>query len=109
MLNLIDLTEWKTKRVILAELKQNGVTVDERTWRTYVENYNMKYWEHEHDNYIVHSSKGYKLTDSAEDIRKSIEDGKKRGLNLLWKYSRTMKALGQKDNIRIDLEELGVL
>lgn len=109
MLDFVDLKEWKTKKTILAELEKCGMKTDERVWRTFVENYNKKYCDHIHDTYIVHSNKGYKLTDDKEEITKSIEDGKKRGLNLLWKYSRTMKALGQKDNIRMDLEEMGVL
>lgn len=109
MLEYVDLTEWKTKKTILAELEKNGIKTDERTWRMYVEQYNKKYWDHVHDTYIVHSNKGYKLTDDKQEVVNSIEDGKKRALNLLWKYSKTMKALGQKDNIRMDLEQLGVL
>lgn len=109
MIDKIDLTDWKKKKDILKELERNGIGTDERTWRYYVEAYNKKYCVHEHDTYIVHSNKGYKLTSDRDEIIASIEDGKKRGLNLLWKHSQAMKALGQKDNIKMDLEKMGVL
>lgn len=109
MIDFVDLSEWKTKKVIIEEAKKNGVTFDERAWRMFVENYNKKYWAHEEENFIVHSNKGYKLTSDKQEIKESIKDSKKRGLNLLWKHSKTMKALGEVDNLRMDLEELELI
>ena len=105
----VDLTNWKKKKDILVEAAANGVTMDERGWRLYVEKHNMKYWNHEVDDYIVHSNKGYKMTRDKKEIRESSQDSRKRGLNLLWKHSKTMKALGEVDNLRMDLEELEVI
>ena len=109
MINLVDLTEWKTKKKIIKEIEENGMTVDERAWRKYVENHNKKYWDHEEEQFIVHSSKGYKLTSDKKEIIESIQDSRKRGINLLWKSSKTMKALGEVDNIRMELEEMEVI
>ena len=101
--------DWSTKKEILARAKQDGITLHERTWRFFVEDYNKKYWSHEVDTFIVHSSKGYKLTSDKDEIVASIKDSKKRALNLLWKHSQTMKALGRVDNLRYDLEELEII
>ena len=109
MLSLIKLDEWKTKKVILNEFKDLEIKMDERAFRLMVENHNKRYFDHLEDSFIAHGRKGYLMTKDAEIIRKSIEDGKKRALNLLWKYSRTKKALGEKDNLRFELERLGVL
>lgn len=105
MIDYIDLTDWKTKKNILAELGN----VSDREWRLYVEKHNIAYCKHEVDTYIVHSNLGYKATKDREEIIASIQDNKKRSLNMLWKYSQTMKALGEKDNLKFSLEELGVI
>jgi hypothetical protein len=109
MVELIDLSRWKTKTIILLELADKGVTINERTWRLYVEEHNKKFMNHEVDTYIIHSKNGYKLSRDKDEITASIRDLKKRGLNMLWKFSRTRKALGEQDNLRFELEELGVL
>jgi hypothetical protein len=105
MVEFIDLSDWKTKKQILLELGN----VSEREWRKAVEKHNIAYCKHEVDTYIVHSKLGYKLTQDKQEIIDSIKDNKKRSLNMLWKYSQTMKALGEKDNIKFDLESMGVI
>ena len=60
--DLIDLTEWKTKRQINEELKQFGVQINERVFRLQVERHNEMYFAHIKDDYVAHSPKGYKLT-----------------------------------------------
>lgn len=102
-------SEWKTKKQILAEAKKDGINLDERSLRLFIERHNKTYWTHEVDEFIVHGRKGYKLTSDKEEIKKSIQDSKKRALNLLWKHSRTMKALGEVDNIKLDLEEMEII
>ena len=109
MLRLVNLTEWKTKKVILNELKEQDIKVDERMFRKMVENHNKRFFSHSEECFIAHGRKGYLMTKDPDIILKSIEDGKKRALNLLWKYSRTKRALGEKDNLRFELERLGVL
>lgn len=105
MIDLINLSDWKTRKNILIELGN----VSDREWRLYVEKHNIAYCKHEVDTYIVHSSKGYKLTTDKQEIIDSIKDNKKRSLNMLWKYSQTMRALGEKDNIRFEIEEMGLI
>ncbi len=100
----LDMSDWKTKRQLMDELTERGIVMDERVFRKFVETNNKKFFNHELDEYIAHSSKGYIKTSDPEIIMKSIEDGKKRALNLLWKYSRVMKALGEEINLRVDFE-----
>ena len=109
LIDYVDLRDWKKKKEILSELFENYGKVDERTWRLYVAEYNTRFWEHEVDTFIVHSAKGYKLTNDKDEICNSLGDMKKRSLNMLWKYSRTMKALGEKDNIMLDLKEMEIM
>lgn len=101
--------EWKTKKEIIAKAKGDGLKIDEREWRKFVERHNKLYWAHDVDEFIVHGRKGYKLTSDKDEINASIQDSKKRALNLLWKYSQTRKALGEVDNIKFDLEELEII
>lgn len=105
MIDLINLSDWKTRKNILIELGN----VSDREWRLYVEKNNIAFCKHETDKYIVHSNLGYKATTDRDEIIASIQDNKKRSLNMLWKYSQTMKALGEKDNIKFDLESMGVI
>ena len=103
--DLIDLTEWKTKKQIEEELKNEGVAISERFFRLQVERHNDMYFAHIKDTYIAHSDKGYKLTKDKEEIIKSIEDTKKRGIDQLSKYHKCLKALGENANINLRIEE----
>lgn len=109
MLNLIDITDWKTKKEILDDYKALDVKMDERAFRKLVENHNKRFFNHSEDTFIAHGRKGYLMTKDAEIIRNSIEDGKKRALNLLWKYSRTKKALGENNNLKFELERMELI
>ena len=109
MLSLIKLDEWKTKKEILKEYKDLEIEMDERAFRKLVENHNKRFFSHSEECFIAHGRKGYLMTKDPEIIRKSIEDGKKRALNLLWKYSRTKRALGENDNLRLELERMDLL
>ena len=109
MIDYIDLSEWKKKKEIIEEAEAKGITIDERAWRKYVENYNKKYIAHEQVDFIVHSNKGYKLTSDKQEIIKSLKDNRKRSLNMLWKESQALRAMGEKDNLRMDLEELELI
>lgn len=106
---VINLKEWKTKKEILKELRYKGIYINERQWRIIVEQYNQKYMDMKRPFYIVHSSKGYKITDDKEEIKKSIQDLKSRSLNMLAKYSQTMRAIGLQDNLKIDLETMEII
>lgn len=106
---LVNLSSWKTKKEIIQELRKSNIKIDERQWRLIVEEYNQQYMEVKHPYYIVHSRKGYMLTDDKEEIKKSIKDLRSRSLNMLKKYSLTMRAIGLQDNLRIDLEEMEII
>ena len=97
--DLIDLTTWKTKKQINNEL---------RTFRKNVEEHNDLYFAHQKQFYVAHSSKGYKLTQDAEEIRNSLRDSLKRGIDQLSKYHKGIKALGENANfsLRVENDEL---
>lgn len=109
MLDLIDLSEWKTKNQIIKELHDQDIKTDERTLRAMIEKHNIRYFNHLEKEYIAHSPKGYIKTSDYSIIKKSIDDGKKRALNLLWKYSKTTKALGENNNLKLELEDMGII
>lgn len=106
--DLIDLTTWKTKKQINEELRVYSVQLNERTFRKNVEEHNDLYFAHQKQFYVAHSSKGYKLTQDAEEIRNSLRDSLKRGIDQLSKYHKGIKALGENANfsLRVENDEL---
>ena len=102
---LIDLSNWKTKGEILRELKNGGIVIDERNLRQKIEAHNKLYYNHESDNYIVHSSKGYKVTTDKDEILDSLKDMRKRALNMLYKEAKTKKALGENMNFKLTIND----
>ncbi len=98
---LIDLSDWKTKKQILSELKHGGIIIDERRLRKLVELQNKLFYNHESDIFIAHSSKGYKATKDYEEINNSLKDNHKRAIDLLHKEAVTRKALGENMNFNL--------
>lgn len=103
MIDLIDLSDWKTKREILSELNKHGCNINERRWRKYVSWYNKQFCNGVFKDYIVHGQKGYKLTSNIQEIEKSIKDYRKRAMDMLVKTSEASKAIG-----RLNQEELDI-
>ena len=103
--DLIDLTEWKTKKQINKELRVYSVQLNERTFRKNVENHNELYFAHEKEFYVAHGSKGYKMTKDTEEIRESLRDSLKRGLDQLSKYHKGIKALGENANFNLSIKD----
>ena len=101
-LQLVNLKEWKTKKTILKELKDHDIKIDERAWRIFVEKHNKRFYEGLEDEYIVHSSRGYKLTKDTREINAALEDYKKRALNMLKKVSEGQKGLRDQMNAKFD-------
>lgn len=104
MLEIIDLSEWKKKEQILEEYKELGIGMKERTFRKLVEMNNKCYYDHTTEWFVAHGNKGYIKTKDPEIIKKSISDGKKRAIALLKIYRDTKKALGENDNLKLELE-----
>lgn len=107
MLDQIDLSTWKTKKQILSELNALGVEIKERALRLMIEKHNQDYFDGIVEDLIIHSDKGYKRTADRAEILKRREDYKKRALNMLWKYTQIGKALGEHDNIKLELSADG--
>lgn len=103
--DLIDMNNWKTKPEILKELKEQGIEMQERTFRKTVEITNKMYANHEIDKFIAHGPKGYRVTTSEEDIRASAKDYRKRGLDQLVKSSKILKALGENANMSLQIKD----
>ena len=102
-LNVIGLDEWKTKRQILQELKENGVIVGNRKWYLFIEKHNLRYCDGLENIFMAHSKRrGYILTNDYELIRNSWCDFEKTAKNLLWKVSRYKKAYAEHNNMTIE-------
>lgn len=109
MLEGIDLRDWKKKKQIIKELEAKGEITDERVIRLHIEKHNILYCQGVNEDYIIHSNKGYKKTKDREEILASLNDYRKRALNMLWKCSQTKKAMNEKDNLRFELEEMELI
>lgn len=92
--------EWQTKATLLQKMKNDDIILNERTLRLKIEQVNNEYINHNSDTFIVHSSKGYKIACSDEDIIESMKENHKRAMNLLSKESKIKKALEENRNIK---------
>lgn len=100
---MIDMFSWKTKKQILNELKQNGVYLNERYFRKMIENHNKLFCQHKVNYYIVHSSKGYKLTQDRKEIIDTVKDFRKRAVNQFNKARDVIKAMNENDNFNLEI------
>lgn len=89
-------SEWSTRKEIIHRLKMAGLMMNERAFRYWVEDWNDKYCNQKVDIYIAHSPKGYKATEDVDEIKDSVDDLKRRALDMMKKYSDTRKALGMR-------------
>lgn len=101
MIDQVDLTNWKTRKVILAELGLEDNDNNSRAWRLAVEKQNELYHTHESETFIAHSNKGYKIAENEEEIRKSVRDYFKRGIDQITKSRKILKAIGENANMKI--------
>lgn len=109
ILKILKSRGWVKRKEIIRIARLNGRKLNEREVRKYIEKYNEHYMNCDKKTLIAHSNKGYKLTSDKDEINASAEALKKQGVNLLVKYSKTIKALGLQDNLRLDLEEKEVI
>lgn len=105
ILENVDLSDWKTKKEVIKELSFKGIDVDERKIRLLIEDHNDKFVQHLSDTYIAHSNKGYKKTTDYEEIKSSINDMRKRALDMLCKESKVRKAIGENCNFKLIINE----
>lgn len=101
----IDLTRWKTRAEILRMLNQNGTHISDRSFRKWVEDFNKTYDGREQPEYIVHGPKGYKLTTSRDEIRRSVTDNDRRAYTMLRQTRSVRKALGMTDQLSLFEQE----
>ena len=100
--NVISMNKWKKKKEILSELKSQGIVLNERKFRKYVENNNRMYGDGVSDYYIAHSSKGYKITFDWEEVELSIKDKRKRALTMLAECSKCERQFQKRNNLRME-------
>lgn len=105
MIDLINISDWTTKKEILLQLAEKGIKPNERQWRLYVEWYNKQFCLGVFDDYIAHSSKGYKLTKDKLEIAQSVKDYRNRALNMLKKTSDVSKVLKLEKPNLFELED----
>ena len=97
----IDLTRWKTRAEILRMLNQHGTQISDRSFRKWVEDFNKTYDGRKQPEYIVHGPKGYKLTTSRDEIRRSVTDNDRRAYTMLRQTRSVRKALGMTDQMSL--------
>ena len=102
----LNLTRWKKRKDILRELNVDGDRISDRSFRKWVEDFNKTYDGREQPEYIVHGPKGYKLTTSREEIKRSVSDNDRRAYTMLRQTRSVRKALGMTDQLSLfDQEE----
>ena len=104
--DLIDLSNWKKKKDILKELKEEGLVMNERQLRKLIEVNNKGFKEHiQGVKFIAHSNTlGYIATTDENLIKQSVEDNKKRALTQLKIVRDTYRALGENINFNLEME-----
>ena len=75
------------------------------SFRLQVEKHNELYFAHEKPYFVAHSAKGYKITTNADEIRESLRDSLKRGLDQLSKYHKGIKAIGENANFNLSVKD----
>lgn len=101
----LDLTRWKKRKDILRELNGDGDRISDRAFRKWVEDFNKTYDGREQPEYIVHGPKGYKLTTSRDEIRRSVTDNDRRAYTMLRQTRSVRKALGMTDQMSLFEQE----
>lgn len=99
--DIVKLTDWKNKKNILQSFEDKGISVDERTFRNKVKDFNKMFYNHETKYFIAHSNKGYKMTTNVEEIKESIKDNHKRALDMLYEEAKIKKAIGENYNMKV--------
>lgn len=94
------LQDWHTKDEILAKIiMSTGITLNERQFRLFKEDYNQKYFNHEVSKCLVHSNtKGYKLTNDPNEIIEMETDFIKRAKDMLYKAYTCKRARLENNN-----------
>lgn len=106
---LCDMGEWKTKEVLLKELKDNGIEMNERVFRKSIKNNNALYYEDKADKFIAHSNKGYIATTDENILIRCAKDFRKRAIDQLVETSRIYKKLKMKGNLKLVINEDNLL
>ncbi|MFA5407990.1 MAG: hypothetical protein WC343_04385 [Bacilli bacterium] len=90
---------WKTKKYLIKELANDyEIYLDEdgREWRLFVNNFNLEACYKLTDGfYIAHSCRGYKLTNSYEEVKKSLKDNHKRCMKMLVEEARVLRSMNE--------------
>ncbi len=106
---LCDMGEWKTKDVLLKELKDNGIEMNERTFRHAIKANNALYYEDKASKFIAHSNKGYIATTNEEILIRCAKDFRKRAIDQLVETSRIYKKLKLKGNLKLVINDDNLL
>ena len=100
--SVFSLNKWKKKKEILSELKSQGIVLNERKFRKYVEKNNNMYGDGVTDYYIAHSNNGYKITFDWEEVELSIKDKRKRALTMLAECSKCERQFQRRNNLKME-------
>lgn len=83
---------------ILNYLEEHGVSITDREFRKYVENYRKE----DHEMYLISDNSGYKFTIDKEKIKKSCFNKIKNGVSQIKNAKLQLKYLSENDQIEIE-------
>lgn len=103
IIDILEFDTYKKKKDILIELKSKGITIDERSFRQIVSNNNKLFASGDTGFYIAHSNEGYKKTCEWEEIKKSINNNRRRALTMLIDCNKVERQFQRRNNLQLDL------
>ena len=107
ILKELSTTEWKHKEDILNDFAKDGIDIDERIFRKYIQENNHQYAIGESNYYIAHSNtNGYKIATEWKDIDESTKDSLKRGFTMISDAYKTRKQFARRRNERFDFDSI---
>ena len=104
ILEIVDLTDWKTYREINKEMRKYGIKMNSGNFQKLVRVYNELFYQRADKTFIAHSNKGYMLTKDTSIIKDSLNDYKRRAFAQLKNYWHGMKSIGAQLNLNFDEE-----
>ena len=107
MINEVDLTNWKTQKEILIELKTKGINTNSRSWRSAVEKWTKRFSEGLEKKYITHSNQfGFKATTDIREAKIGINDYISRSRDMERKAREAVQGFEHLDNLQLNFDDL---
>lgn len=96
ILDVIQIEDWTTRAEILQRLHMAGIAMTDRSFRRWVADKNEEFYNGQSEFYIAHGDKGYKVTTDSAEILDSVDDLKRRAMDMLVKHRKARQALARR-------------